>query len=109
MQKNGLLFIKLLLVVLAFVLMVVSSSLYCRNMLRNHLHSDAINTLTQTKLGIESELLEAQTSLNIVSSTIRRMILQGNSVEMVQEYLSFIGAEIRNKTRRRLSETGTRL
>ena len=91
------LFLQLLFVTLAFVLMVVSSSLYVRSMLQNHLSKQAEDILTLTKHEIESELFEPQTALLVISKTIQSIILDTNSVEMVQSYINDVGAEMQNK------------
>ena len=91
------LFLQLLFVALAFVLMVVSSSLYVRKMLQDHLRRQAADMLAQTKQEIESELVEPQTTLIVVSETIRSMILLDSSAKQVQEYMTDIGAQIQNK------------
>ena len=97
-REKKVLFLQLLFVILAFTLMVVSSSLFVRNMLKNYLSSDANALLTQTKLRIEAELVESQTTLLIVSNTIRSMILQGQSAETVFRYLRNIHEEMDKKS-----------
>ena len=107
MQKNGSreskyrikreLLLQLLFATLAFALMAVSSILFVRNMQKTHLSNDAEAVLAQTKIRIESELLEAQTALNIVSNTVRGMILRGESAESVYDYLAYIHAEMDSK------------
>ena len=96
-RKKSVLFLQLLYVTLAFALMVLSSSLFVSNMLKNHLSKDAEALLTQTKLKIETELVEAQATLHIVSNTVRGMILRGENEEAVFDYLKSIHQEMDNK------------
>ena len=96
-RKKRALFIQLLYVTLAFVLMVVSSSVFVRNMLQDHLSKQAMDTLLQTKVEIEAELVEPKTALAIISNTVKNMILRNSSVEEVEKYLIETGAEIQNK------------
>jgi signal transduction histidine kinase/DNA-binding NarL/FixJ family response regulator/HPt (histidine-containing phosphotransfer) domain-containing protein len=91
------LFLQLLLVILSFALMVVSSSFFVQGILKRHLSRQAGDILTNTKLKIDSELVEPQTALIIVSNTIRSMILRGDSADMVHDYMKNTGAEIQGK------------
>ena len=97
LKEKRTLFWQLLFVTLAFVLMVVSGSLYVSNMLQNHLSKQARDMLTQTRIEIESELVEPHTALTVISKTIQRMILEGNDADIVQKYISDIGVEMYNK------------
>ena len=97
LQKMQTLYARLLFVVLAFALMVVTSSLFVSDMLRDHLRRDATDMLTQTKLKIEAEFVEPQTALAIVSNTIRTMILRGENSETVFRYLKNIHQEMEKK------------
>jgi len=96
-NRKRALFLQLLFVTLAFVLMVLSSSLYVYNMMRNHLSKQAADLLLQTKLEIEMELFEPQTAFTVISKTIQSMLLRDRDVETVQEYINEIGVEMLNK------------
>jgi signal transduction histidine kinase/DNA-binding response OmpR family regulator len=91
------LFLQLLFVALAFIIMVLSSSLYVRKMLHNHLNRDAVEMLTQTKLKIEAELVAYENRLATISGTIRGMIIRGINEFAVQEYMLDIVDELRQK------------
>ena len=65
-RTRNALYLQLLLVVIAFVLMIVSSGLYVKNMLQDDLRNDTADILAQTKLKIETKLTESQTALSIV-------------------------------------------
>jgi len=92
------LFLQMLFAALAFILMVLSSSLYVRKMLHNHLNRDAVEMLTQTKLKIEAELAGYETTLAGISRTVRGMILRGNREYTVQEYMRDIINELQQRT-----------
>ena len=94
------LFLQLLFVALAFILMILSSSLYVSRMLHDQINRDAVDVLTQTKLKIEAELFIHENTLAVISGTIREMIIRGNSEYMVREYMRDIVNEIQQKTGR---------
>ena len=96
-RKRKALYFQLLFVTLAFALMVISSSLYVRNILLNQLNREAEETLTKTKLQIETTFVEPQTTLIIVSNTLRSMIMRGESEETVYRYLKNIDEEMNKK------------
>ena len=88
---------QILLVMLSFILMVVSSRIYVSNILRVHMNNGAVELLTQTRLRIQAELDEPETTLNAISRTIREMILQGNSADIILEYMRDIADELQQK------------
>ena len=92
------LFLQMLFVALAFILMALSSSLYVRKMLHNHLNRDAADMLAQTKLKIEAELIGYENTLTAISGTIRGMILRGNNEHTVQEYMRDLFNELQQTT-----------
>ena len=92
------LYLQVLFVALAFAAMVLSGSLYVNNMLRNHLRRDAIDQLAQTKLKIEAELLEPETALATIATTIRELISHGESAEGVYAYMHNTAETLRRKT-----------
>jgi signal transduction histidine kinase/DNA-binding response OmpR family regulator len=93
------LYLQILLVALAFILMVASSRVFVSNILRNHLSRDAVDTLTQTTIKIESELIEHETTLTVISTTIREMILQGDTADQIREYMENIFVAMENKVK----------
>ena len=94
-RKN--LCLQLLFVVLAFILMIVSSALYVNNMLRSHLHRDATDMLTQTKLKIEAEFIEPQTAMIAISEIIRNAIIRGDSADKVLATMKHLSRELQRK------------
>ncbi|MCL2191730.1 MAG: hypothetical protein FWB79_07085, partial [Treponema sp.] len=65
------LYIQVLFVALAFFLMVVSSSSYVSNMLRDSLRRESRDLLDRTRLKIEIALAESENTLVAVSRSIR--------------------------------------
>ncbi|MCL1965026.1 MAG: ATP-binding protein [Firmicutes bacterium] len=88
----------LLIVVLAFALMVVSSILFVNSMLKNHLNREETSMLEQTELEIKSMFVEPQTTLNIIAETIRTMILRGAGEDDVLEYLKAMSQKLQTQT-----------
>jgi len=89
------LFWQILFTALAFALIVVLSSLYVSNILRSHMRRDAETVLTGTTLKIETGLIEPETALNIISMSIRLMILHGDGSEVILKYMKdiFVGLQ----------------
>ena len=86
--KNSLALVpKVIIVMLAFLLMIVTSCMYVSNMLNQHLERDAIDALTNTKLQIESELLAPEMTLQLISQAVRDMIIDNTSEEEISQYL----------------------
>jgi len=81
---------KILLVMIAFLLMVVTSTVYCSKMLYRHLEQDTIDVLTKVKLQIESELSAQNLSALLISQSVREMILNNTTEEELSEYLQNI-------------------
>ena len=92
------LYLQLLLAAAAFVLMVALSCIFVSNMLGNHLNLNAVDLLTQTKLKIEAELSEPETTLVAISNSILQMILQGADEDGVLAYMEAITADMQGKT-----------
>ena len=78
---------KVLLVVLAFVLMVVSSCFYVSSILHSHLEKEAESILTNSKGKITTEIAEAEVTLGNISSEVREMIIHGDNEKMVSDYM----------------------
>ena len=81
---------QVLLVLLAFGLMVISSYLFISKAEREHLHRYANEAISYTEVNINSDLLEPETLLGSISETIRDMLLSGYTVDELQEYLLYI-------------------
>jgi len=78
---------QILLVYLAFTLMVILSYIYVERMMLSRLE-DAVNTsLDFMQVSIESDLAEPEKLLQSVSQSIRNMIINGYSPELIQKYI----------------------
>ncbi|MDR2718563.1 MAG: response regulator [Treponema sp.] len=92
------LYAQLLFVVLAFVIMVVSSCLYVSNMLKKNLQSKAEETFFHLEALVTATLTEPRTAIRAVSNSIRSMILDGDSDENVYNYMRVAANDLRTKT-----------
>ncbi|MCL2255104.1 MAG: ATP-binding protein [Lachnospiraceae bacterium] len=79
---------QVIIVILAFFLMVVSSYLYTSRIENDHLVSNAKSTLAGAQSFIEADLLEASTTLAGIAEAIRHMILNDNDYESIQIFLT---------------------
>ncbi|MDR1840200.1 MAG: response regulator [Treponema sp.] len=93
------------LVLLAFALMVVSSYIFLSVTERNHLSKLAENAIRSTETNIKSDMLELETLLGVVSETINDMIIKGDDINTVNEYILFINNYIETGSERRLHGT----
>jgi hypothetical protein len=94
-MKTHPLFWQILFTALAFALIVVSSSLYISNILHSHMKRDAETMLAGTALKIETGLVEPETALDIISMSIRSMILNGDGSDVILKYMKniFVGLQ----------------
>jgi len=81
---------QVLLVLLAFTLMVLSSYFFVRDSEVKHLRRNAADAISYTELNIKSDLLEPETLLGGISETIRSMISYGESSEIINSYIKYI-------------------
>jgi methyl-accepting chemotaxis protein len=91
------LFWQIIFTALAIVLIVVSGSLYIGNILHSHMRRNAEAVLATTGLKIEIGLVEPETALNIISMTIRSMILRGESKDIILQYMKEIYVGLQGK------------
>ena len=91
------LYIQVLFVALAFVLMVVSSSSYVSNMLRESLREESKDLLDRTRLKIEIALAESENTLVAVSRSIRHMILHGADENDIRAFMEDITNVLQTK------------
>jgi hypothetical protein len=96
-MKTRPLFWRIIFTVLVFTLIVVAGSLYTGYLLRSHMRKEAENVLAKIILRTESDLVEAETVLDIISLTVRSMVLRGDSADMILNYMKDISAELRGK------------
>jgi len=81
-------FIYTLFIILAFALLIVLCSWFMGSIESRHIMNDAKSALDTTELTIMSDLQELENLLVYLSETVRLMILQGTSYEMVTKYLT---------------------
>jgi hypothetical protein len=91
------LFWQIIFTVLTFTLIVVASSLYTDYLLRSHMRKEAENVLAKMILKTESDLVEPETALDIISLTVRSMVLRGDGADMILNYMKDIAAELQRK------------
>ena len=79
-----------ILVIVAFVLMGLSSFLFTSNIERQHLITDAENAIASTEATLVTAFLEPETFLRGFSETIRSMILRGDSAASISDHMKDI-------------------
>jgi len=93
-------------VFLAFALMVFFSYNFMAGIERRHLINKVNNAIETTQEKINSQLLESETILNVVSETVRSMILNGSSFNQVEEFIMNTTSFILEDERLMLYTTG---
>jgi len=83
-------FLYTLFIILAFALLIFLCSWFMGNIERRHIMDDAKSALDTTELNINSDLQKLENMLVYLSETVRLMILQGTSYEMVTKYITDI-------------------
>ena len=81
---------QLVFVFIAFAVMVMASYVLIGDIERRHLKNDTENAIAYTEANIIADLLEPQTTLNTIAETIRLMILNGNTFDMVANYINHV-------------------
>jgi len=97
------LYAQVLVVILAFTLMVVSSYLIMSDSEKVQLRKDVKDAVLYTEEQIKADLLEPETILGGISETIRVMIVRGDSSERVREYLLDINDYMRAGDEKRMA------
>jgi len=93
-KKSRYLAARILFVFLAFGVMITSGSLYVNNMLQTHLRTEAKNMLDQVGLKIDSEFMEPKTALLLISTDIRRMIMDGDTSDQIYDFMKTTSDEL---------------
>jgi len=83
-------FIYTLFIILAFAFLIILSSWFMGSIESRHIMDDAQTALDTTELNIMSDLQELENMLVYLSETVRLMILQGTSYQMVAKYITDI-------------------
>jgi signal transduction histidine kinase/CheY-like chemotaxis protein/HPt (histidine-containing phosphotransfer) domain-containing protein len=89
---------QVLVVIVAFFLMVLSSYIFISDTERRNLRKNVEETISHTELNILADLKEPETMLGGISETIRDMILRGYSVESIHEYILHINDYLRSES-----------
>jgi len=82
--------IQMLIIVIAFIVMGVSSFIFASTIEHRHLVKDAENALAFTEAEIVSNLMEPETFLDGYSETIRSMLIRGEKEESLSAYMASI-------------------
>jgi PAS domain-containing protein len=90
------------LVLLAFTLMVISSYLFVGDIERRNLRGKVREAISYTEANIKADMLEPETILAGIAETIRGMILRGDDIKAVQDYLQLINNYVRSNEENRL-------
>ncbi len=80
--------VRITLVVLAFSVMVASSFLLAATIMRRHLSREAEGVVTQTMQKIEADFSGPMAAVNIVSDSIRNMMVWGGGEDLPNGYLT---------------------
>jgi len=88
---------KILCVLLAFLLMIVSCDLFIGDMFHNRLIHEVAGVLESTKQRIEHEVQITETTLSLIAQTVRSMLLDHVSEEEMQDYLINISDYLRSE------------
>ena len=93
---------QVLLVIIAFALMVISSYSFVSERERNHLRRNAQEAISYTEITIKSEMLELETLLGVVSETLSDIIKRGEDSDSVNRYILFINNYVEGGRDKRL-------
>jgi len=94
---------QILLVFLAFTIMVISSYLYMERMMLARLEDEVNNALDFMQTSVETDLQEPEKLLEGISQTIRNMVLNGFSSDMIRYYINEIYPDVIKYEKRKLS------
>ena len=78
---------QVILVFLAFVFAIGASYVFVSESEKKHIKQNAENALDNTRIKIEADFAELKTLMNIISETVRKMIMKGENYEKVSWYL----------------------
>jgi len=95
-------YVQILLVLLTFALMVLSSYLFVSNIEHKNLREKVREAISYTEANIKSDMLEPETILAGISETIRTMVIRGEDIETVYAYIQHINTYMQSNEERRL-------
>jgi len=90
-------------VLLAFMLMALSSYVYVSKIERDHLRTSAEDAISYTEVSINSDLMEPKTMLGGISETARSMIINGAGYDELREYFLFINKYLASVSDKRIA------
>ncbi|MCL2284133.1 MAG: ATP-binding protein [Fibromonadales bacterium] len=79
---------QLLIVLFAFALMVILSYSFMSSIEYQHMRRDVQETLSLAQVDIDSDLLEAEATLNGIAKMAREMIISGEDSKTVKKYIT---------------------
>jgi signal transduction histidine kinase/CheY-like chemotaxis protein/HPt (histidine-containing phosphotransfer) domain-containing protein len=82
--------VQLVFVFIAFAIIVIASYFLVGDIERKHLKNVTENAITYTEANIIADFLEPESTLSTIAETIRVMILNGSSFNMVTDYIDNI-------------------
>ncbi|WP_461247004.1 hybrid sensor histidine kinase/response regulator [Treponema sp. R6D11] len=80
------LYVQITFTVFSFLLMVVLSSIFTRNIVDRYLKQNTENIFTSLKSQIMADILEPQVTLQGFSSSVRDMIIKGANADKLRDY-----------------------
>jgi len=86
-RPKGALSLQIVFTLLAFFIMALTSYFFMRNIVNKNLVRNAESVFTFAKTQLESALVEPKTTLSGFSQTIRTMILRGDDVDDLSNYI----------------------
>jgi signal transduction histidine kinase/CheY-like chemotaxis protein/HPt (histidine-containing phosphotransfer) domain-containing protein len=93
---------QIVVVLLAFALMVISSYSFVSEMERRNLKRSAEEAILYTAANIRSDMQGLETLLGIVSEAIKDMLVNGESIESINKYVMFINNYVESDSEMRL-------
>ena len=93
---------QILVVLLAFTLMVISSYSFVSDTESRHLKRSAENAILNTEANIKSDMLELETLLGVASETIGVMLMRGDRSSAVNEYILLLNNYVEASRGKRL-------
>jgi signal transduction histidine kinase/CheY-like chemotaxis protein len=94
---------QILFVFLAFTVMVISSYLYMERMMRARLEDEVNDALDFMQISVETDLLEPEKLLEGITQSVKNMILNGYTPDMIQNYIKDIYPNVIKYEKRKLN------
>jgi signal transduction histidine kinase/CheY-like chemotaxis protein/HPt (histidine-containing phosphotransfer) domain-containing protein len=88
--------VQMMVIIIAFAIMGISSFFYVSNIERKHLINDAENVLSNTETQILAYIMEAETFLSSYAETIRGVFMRNSDPNMITDFLNAYIVDITN-------------